>query len=313
MSVANPIREITLAADWAQIADAIRRRRKDLNLDQRDAARRSALTKRTWERLEDDYGAYLSDAALAAVARTLNLKPETFLGRCGRATAPGTALDGTPTAPGADWSGFGDYVRRRRKELDLDQSEAARRARVPKSIWKDLEDGYGAGLAGPVLLRVARALSLAPAKFMARGRRPYQAPVDPRRQAEERAAEAEARAIEADTRAVQAEARAALAEARAAEAESLAVGAADRAAVAEAGATRSGKAADRALERARTAEALVATTQEQLAQERTRTAQANRTVQELRKEQGRAAAERKAEQAPSQAGPGRKPPGASGK
>jgi hypothetical protein len=280
--------DIASPVGWCRIGEGIRRRRRDLSLDRSHAAERAALPKRIWQRLEDGYGGHLSDEVLVAAARALDLNPTTLMKRCGRPPGAGevTASDGKrpPAEARAEWSRIGVTTRRRRKELDLDQSDAAKRAWIPKAIWKDLEDGYGQSLSDEAGARVAKVLALDPALFALGGGRPAPAAAEAEVEAAAEAAKMGAHVAEAERRAAQAE---------------------DRAISAEVEAARARKAAERATERARVAEALTSTTEQELAAERLRAAEVNRTCQQLRKTlqatmRAKAAAERRAsEQAPA--------------
>jgi hypothetical protein len=286
VTVAQQSTDIASPVDWCRIGEGIRRRRRDLSLDRSHAAERASLPKGIWQRLEDGYGRHVSDEVLVEAARALDLNPTTFMKRCGR---PGQGSGGVTApdmkrSPGeglAEWSRIGVTTRRRRKELDLDQTDAAKRAWIPKAIWKDLEDGYGQSLSDDALARVAKVLALDPALFARGGDRPTLAA------AATEAAETEARVAEAERRAAQAEAEA----------------------------VRAKKAAERATERARVAEALTSSTEQELASERLRAAEANRTCQQLRKAlqaamRAKTTAERQAlERSPAGSGtpPARKP------
>jgi hypothetical protein len=256
--------DIASPVDWCRIGEGIRRRRRDLSLDRSHAAERAVLPKGIWQRLEDGYGRHLSDDVLVAAARALHLNPTTFLKRCGR-PGPGVVAGTAPQVKRsrAEWSAIGVTARQRRKELDLDQTDAAKRAWIPKAIWKDLEDGYGQSLSDDARARVAKVLALDPAIFAGHGGKPNPTAVTTE------AAEPLTGVAEAGARAAQAEDRATRAEAVAAQA--------------EAEAARAKKAAERATERARVAEALTASAQQELTAERLRAAEADRTCQQLRK------------------------------
>ena len=115
------------SSDWEAIGDMIRRRRKDLDLDRGDAARRACLSKHIWKRLEDRYGAYLNDEVLLRAADTLRMDTSAFMKRCGRPVGRSGSHDlaPRPVVDTARWSAVGDAVHRRRKDL-----EAADRTRI---------------------------------------------------------------------------------------------------------------------------------------------------------------------------------------
>lgn len=197
-------------ADWDAIGDMIRRRRKDLDLDRSDAARRACVSKRTWKRLEDRYAGYVSDEVLIRAADALGIDAAAFLRRCGRSVDAGREPMPHRVVDSARWQIVGDAVHRRRKDLDLDRSEAARTAGLPKAIWKDVEDGYGDSVTPEAVQRVAKALRVDSATLLGEPSGAAGRFAD----AEARLAAAEARAQQAEARAVEAEARAAELEAR---------------------------------------------------------------------------------------------------
>lgn len=72
-----------------------------------------------------------------------------------------------------DWADIGVWIGEQRRQLGLSTTEAARRARVAKTTWTQIEAGQNLRPTDETLVRVARALSLEPAEMMARCRRRY--------------------------------------------------------------------------------------------------------------------------------------------
>jgi transcriptional regulator with XRE-family HTH domain len=69
------------------------------------------------------------------------------------------------------WVEFGIYLRQQRDNVGLSRREAARRAKVPESTWKDLETGHKTSYGGvrvlpnpgsDVLAKMAKVLELSP-------------------------------------------------------------------------------------------------------------------------------------------------------
>jgi transcriptional regulator with XRE-family HTH domain len=72
-----------------------------------------------------------------------------------------------------DWAEIGDWIAERRQHLGLSTTDAARRARVSKATWRQVEAGQNLHPTDETLVRVARTLGLEPAEMMARCRRRY--------------------------------------------------------------------------------------------------------------------------------------------
>jgi transcriptional regulator with XRE-family HTH domain len=72
-----------------------------------------------------------------------------------------------------DWADVGAWIEAERLNLGLSTTDAARRARVAKSTWTQIEAGQNRHPTDETLVRVARALGLEPAEMMARCRRRY--------------------------------------------------------------------------------------------------------------------------------------------
>ena len=69
------------------------------------------------------------------------------------------------------WVEFGTYLRQQRDNVGLSRREAARRSKVPESVWKDLETGHKTSYGGvrvlpnpgaEVLAKMAKVLELSP-------------------------------------------------------------------------------------------------------------------------------------------------------
>jgi len=69
------------------------------------------------------------------------------------------------------WVEFGIYLRQQRDNVGLSRREAARRSKVPESVWKDLENGQKTSYGGvrvlpnpapDVLDKIAKVLELSP-------------------------------------------------------------------------------------------------------------------------------------------------------
>ena len=69
------------------------------------------------------------------------------------------------------WVEFGLYLRQQRDNVGLSRREAARRSKVPESVWKDLENGHKTSYGGvrvlpnpgaDVLDKIAKVLELSP-------------------------------------------------------------------------------------------------------------------------------------------------------
>ena len=69
------------------------------------------------------------------------------------------------------WVEFGMYLRQQRDNVGLSRREAARRSKVPESVWKDLETGHKTSYGGvrvlpnpaaDVLAKIAAVLELSP-------------------------------------------------------------------------------------------------------------------------------------------------------
>jgi len=69
------------------------------------------------------------------------------------------------------WVEFGIYLRQQRDNVGLSRREAARRSKVPESVWKDLETGHKTSYGGvrvlpnpgaDVLDKIAKVLELSP-------------------------------------------------------------------------------------------------------------------------------------------------------
>ena len=69
------------------------------------------------------------------------------------------------------WVEFGIYLRQQRDNVGLSRREAARRSKVPESVWKDLETGQKTAYGGvrvlpnptpDVLAKMAKVLELSP-------------------------------------------------------------------------------------------------------------------------------------------------------
>jgi transcriptional regulator with XRE-family HTH domain len=63
---------------------------------------------------------------------------------------------------------LGNYIRARRKELKLDQSEVAREARVSQTFYSELEGGTRSSDDAAMWLRLGNALQLRPESFLER-------------------------------------------------------------------------------------------------------------------------------------------------
>ena len=63
---------------------------------------------------------------------------------------------------------FGKYIRARRKELKLDQSEIAGEARVSQAFYSELEGGTRSSDDAAMWLRLGNALQLRPQSFLER-------------------------------------------------------------------------------------------------------------------------------------------------
>ena len=69
---------------------------------------------------------------------------------------------------GVDWIGVGEYIGEHRRRLGLSKNEAARRARVSNTTWRQLEAGQNDHPTDETLVRMARALLLDPSEIMRR-------------------------------------------------------------------------------------------------------------------------------------------------
>jgi transcriptional regulator with XRE-family HTH domain len=67
----------------------------------------------------------------------------------------------------------GAWIGGQREGLGLSRTEAARRARVANTTWRQIEAGENLHPTDETLLRIARTLRLEPAEMMARCRRRY--------------------------------------------------------------------------------------------------------------------------------------------
>ena len=72
-----------------------------------------------------------------------------------------------------DWPGIGAWVAEQRQRLGLSRTEAARRARVSNTTWRQIEAGQNPRPTDETLIRIALALGLDPSEMMARCRRRY--------------------------------------------------------------------------------------------------------------------------------------------
>lgn len=72
-----------------------------------------------------------------------------------------------------DWADIGAWIEEQRLSLGLSTTDAARRARVSKTTWIQIEAGQNHHPTDETLVRVALALHLEPAEMMSRCRRRY--------------------------------------------------------------------------------------------------------------------------------------------
>jgi transcriptional regulator with XRE-family HTH domain len=75
--------------------------------------------------------------------------------------------------PQVDWGAIGAWIVQQRQAAGLSATEAARRARVSRSTWSQLEAGLKHNPTDETLIRVAHVLSIEPAEMMARCRRRF--------------------------------------------------------------------------------------------------------------------------------------------
>ena len=78
-----------------------------------------------------------------------------------------------PQAQRVDWAGIGAWIGEQRQSLGLSRTEAARRARVSNSTWRQIEAGQNPRPTDETLVRIALALRLDPSEMMGRCRRRY--------------------------------------------------------------------------------------------------------------------------------------------